>query len=158
MADWILLFLGFALLLTGILGSVLPILPGPPISWLGMLFCYYTSPPIVTDEALLYGAILAGAITALDYYAPVWGTKKFGGTKAGSWGSGIGLIVGIFFPPIGFVLGPFLGAFLFELMVGTHKDAAFKAAIGSFIGFLIGTLAKLIISIGMLIYCIYGLF
>ena len=84
-------------------------------------------------------------ITVLDYFIPIWGTKKFGGSKAGVIGSGIGLIVGLFFGPLGIILGPFLGALAGELITNqTEIKKALRSATGSFIGFLFGTGLKLV--------------
>jgi uncharacterized protein YqgC (DUF456 family) len=84
----------------------------------------------------------------LDYTLPALSTKKFGGTKKGVWGSGVGLGIGLFFGPVGIVFGPFLGAFLGEL-TGAPKEVskALKAAIGSFVGFLFSTALKAVISV-----------
>lgn len=84
-------------------------------------------------------------ITALDYFIPMWGTKRFGGTKAGVTGSTIGLIVGLFLGPIGIVVGPFLGALAGELITAPDEfKRALRSATGSFVGFLLGTGLKLI--------------
>ena len=90
-------------------------------------------------------------IQVLDYFIPIWGTKKFGGTKIGVWGSVIGMIVGLFFAPLGIILGPFVGAIIGELIAGKETKLAIKAGFGAFIGFLFGTIAKLIVG-GFLIY------
>lgn len=88
--------------------------------------------------------VAVAIIVGMDYLIPIWGTKKFGGSKAGVWGSIIGLAVGLFFGPLGFVLGPFLGAFLGEYIIDPNDfKRALKSATGSLIGFLIGTGLKL---------------
>ena len=142
--DIFLLIIGFLIVLTGILGSILPILPGPFASWVGLLLLYLTK-AIPIDWTVL-GITLGVAImvSIIDYVLPILGTKKFGGSNYGIYGSMIGLVFGIFFGPLGIIVGPFLGAFIGEL-IKDHKDAkkALKAAVGSFIGFLSSTLLKL---------------
>lgn len=142
--DIFLLIIGFLIVLTGILGSVLPVLPGPLASWVGLLLLYLTK-AIPIDWTVL-GITLGVAIlvSIIDYMLPILGTKKFGGSNYGVNGSMVGLVFGIFFGPLGIIVGPFLGAFFGEL-IKDHQDAkkALKAAIGSFIGFLSSTLLKL---------------
>ncbi len=125
------------------MGSFLPILPGPPLAWLGLLCLYFIPNSGLTGwELSLHAAVVAG-ISVLDYYIPIWGTKQFGGTPAGVRGATIGLVLGLFFAPLGIVLGPFAGAFLGELAAGTQQQQAWRSALGSFLGFVAGTLLKL---------------
>ena len=134
--------------MVGAAGSFLPILPGPPMAWGAMLLLYiYPGGTFSTQTLVLHGIIVAG-ITALDYFIPIWGTKRFGGTKAGERGSMAGLLLGLFAPPIGIIVGPFLGAFIGELVQGSTRNQAFRSAIGSFLGFLAGVFLKLV-------YCLY---
>ncbi|MGJ8660045.1 DUF456 domain-containing protein [Cellulophaga fucicola] len=148
--DIALLVLGIILMLTGIIGSFLPVLPGPPISWLGLLVLYLTK--AIPNDWLFLGITLVVALIvfALDYIIPAIGTKKFGGTKAGMIGTTLGLLVAIFFPVLGIfgiVVWPFVGAFVGELINKADQKTAFKAAFGSFIGFLTGTFLKFMLSI-----------
>ncbi|MCJ7466196.1 MAG: DUF456 domain-containing protein [Maribacter sp.] len=147
--DLLLLFIGFILMLLGILGSFLPVLPGPPLSWLGLLLLYLTKS--VPDNWLLIG--ITGAIAlivfALDYIIPAVGTKKFGGTKYGVIGTTLGLLVALFFPvlgPFGIIIWPFLGALVGELLNKADGKTATKAAFGSFLGFLTGTFLKFLVA------------
>ncbi|NVJ47488.1 MAG: DUF456 domain-containing protein [Cytophagia bacterium] len=146
--DIILIILGFICVIVGIGGCFLPILPGPPISFLALLLLEWTEKSPFDSETLWTWGLVTAAVTALDYVVPIYGTKKFGGTKRGVWGSTIGLLVGlIFFPPFGIIIGPFVGAFLGEMSTGkSTNEAALRSAFGSFIGFLVGTLLKLIAS------------
>jgi len=146
--DIVLVVIGAFLMIVGILGCFLPILPGPPISFLALLLLQWTEKaPFSSDTLWTWGLITLG-VTALDYIVPIYGTKKFGGTKRGVWGSTIGLVIGIFFfPPLGIIVGPFLGAFLGEMSNGNVDNrTALRSAFGSFVGFLVGTGLKLIAS------------
>ncbi len=139
-------------MLLGILGSLLPALPGPPISWVGLLLLYLCPGMERNYWVLGITLVIAIVIAILDYIIPAKGTKRFGGSKYGIWGTNIGLIVGIFAPiPFGFIIGPFVGALIGELLYD-RKDStrATKAAIGSFIGFLAGTFIKFVVSIAYL--------
>lgn len=153
--DYVLLVLGFLLMIGGILGSFLPVIPGPPTGWLGLLLLHLTNK--VQDNWSFLGITFAVAVlvTIADYIIPAIGTKKFGGSKYGVWGSTIGLLVGIIFTPIGMVLGLFLGAFIGELINNT-KDVqkAIKASIGSVIGFFFSTGLKLIVGLVFMFYYI----
>ncbi len=129
----------------GLLGSVLPILPGPALSWVGILILHFTEYANFSTTFLVVTGVIMAAITVLDYFIPIWGTKKFGGTKAGVTGSTIGLIVGLFFPPFGIIVGPFLGALVGEIAANRQEfNKALRSATGSFLGFLLGTGLKLI--------------
>ena len=146
--DIALLIAGFILMLIGILGSFLPILPGPPISWVGLLLLYFTN--AVADNWWMLGitGAIALVVFGLDYIIPAIGTKKFGGTKAGMIGTTIGLVVGLIAPiPGGIIVGPFLGAFLGELSNKADNKTALKPAFGSFLGFLTGTFMKFVVSV-----------
>lgn len=146
--DILLVILGFVCLVVGILGCFLPIIPGPPISFLSLLVLEWTEKSPFDSETLWTWALITAVVTALDYVVPIYGTKKFGGTKRGVWGSTIGLVIGLFFfPPFGIIIGPFVGAFLGEMSSGKSTNkAALHSALGSFIGFLVGTILKLIAS------------
>ena len=146
--DIALLVIGFLCILIGILGSFLPVLPGPPISWLGLLLLHLTK--AVPENWWFLGITLFFAllITTMDYVIPAMGTKKFGGSKAGMYGSIIGLLIGLFLPiPGGIIIGAFAGAFVGEMSKNTDKKVALKAAFGSFLGFLTGTFMKFLITI-----------
>ena len=152
--DYVLVLAGIVLMILGILGCILPVLPGPPISWAGLLLLNLTRFAGFSFQFLAIFAGVALVVTILDYVVPVWGTKKFGGSKAAAWGSAAGVIIGLFFPPIGIIVGPFLGAFIVELWSGKDSNTSIKAAMGSFIGFLAGAGLKLITSFLMTYYFI----
>jgi uncharacterized protein len=147
--DTTLLIIAFILMIIGIMGSFLPVLPGPPISWVGLLLLYLTKAVPMSYTVLGITLVIAVVVGILDYIIPAKGTKHFGGSKYGIWGTNIGLVVGILAPiPFGFIIGPFVGAFVGELLHDS-KDSqkAFKAATGSFIGFLASTFMKFVVSI-----------
>jgi uncharacterized protein YqgC (DUF456 family) len=148
--DIFLLILGFILMLVGLIGSFLPILPGPPISWVGLLLLHFTSVIDMTWTFLGITLAIALLVFALDYVIPAIGTKKFGGTKAGVIGTTVGLVVALFFPilgPFGIIIWPFIGALVGELLNKADKKTATKAAFGSFLGFLTGTFMKFLVAI-----------
>ncbi len=147
--DILLVILGFVLMLTGILGSFLPVLPGTPISWVGLLLLHLTS--VIPMDWLFLGITLGIAILviALDYIIPVIGTKKFGGSKAGMIGTTVGLVVALLFPILGLfgiIIWPFIGALVGELINRTDHKTALKSAFGSFLGFLTGTFIKFVVA------------
>lgn len=141
----------------GIVGSIMPGLPGPPVSWVGMLLVFFaekgTDNPM-TLTTLIVWLVITIVVSVLDYVVPSWTTRAAGGHKAASTGALIGLLAGIFLAPVGMIAGALLGAFIGELMV-TDKGvfAAFKAGLGAFAGFIFGTGLKLITS-GIMCYII----
>jgi uncharacterized protein YqgC (DUF456 family) len=143
----------------GIIGSVAPGLPGPPLSWVGMLIIYIwgngtnsAGEPVSTTLLLVWLGIVI-VVSILDYIVPAYFTKLTGGTKYGGWGAIIGLFAGLIVPPVGMIVGSLLGAFIAELVVA-NKDTAtsIKSALGAFLGFLFGTGAKLVAAGLMLFY------
>ena len=152
--DVLWLILGLILMLVGLAGCVLPFLPGPPLCFLALWMQQLQSEPPYTSDFLLTWAGITLVITGLDYVIPIYGTKRFGGTKFGMWGCVIGLIGGFWLGPLGLIIGPFAGAFVGELIGNAQSDHALKAALGSFIGFLLGTLLKLIVCFVMAWYFI----
>ncbi len=145
--DLFLLSVGFCFVIAGILGSFLPVLPGPSISWLGIALLYLTHAVAMNHWILWSSFIVTIIISILDYVVPAKGTKKFGGSSYGIWGTNIGLVIGIFAPiPLGFLIGPFLGALIGELIYDFRDhNRALKAATGSFIGFLASSFMKFVL-------------
>ena len=143
--DIALLVVGFIFMLIGILGSFLPVLPGPPLSWVGLLLLHLTKALPNNWWFLGITGAVALLIFVLDYVIPAMGTKRFGGSRAGMIGTTIGLIIGLLAPiPGGIIIGPFVGAFLVELSNKADNKTALKAAFGSFLGFLTGTFMKFV--------------
>ena len=152
--DYLLMIAAVVVLIIGLIGDIIPGIPGTPVSYLALLLMHWTERLSYTPQFLLMTGLICVVITVLDYVVPVWGTKKFGGTKAGVRGSTIGLIVGIIVLPllgivlgpfglIGILGGPFVGAYIGEKMGGTPDNKAWRSAFGSFIGFLAGTFMKI---------------
>lgn len=147
--DYFLLLLSLILLVLGLIGSVLPALPGLPCSWLGIFSLSFIDGLEISNPVLWGSFVVMAVVSVLDYVIPAQGTKRFGGSKYGVWGTNIGLVVGLFAPiPFGFIIGPFVGAFVGE-MIYNAKDhnRALKAATGSFLGFLASTFMKLIVAL-----------
>lgn len=148
--DTFLIILALLLALVGIAGSIIPGLPGPPLSWAAALILGFTRAADYSATFLIVTGGVAAIITVLDYVVPSMSTKKFGGSKAGVWGCNIGLvisIIGLPFGPqglLGVILWPFIGAFVGELISGKVSREALRAAWGAFVGFLTGTGLKLV--------------
>jgi uncharacterized protein YqgC (DUF456 family) len=146
--DIILIIITASIMLLGIIGSFLPVLPGPLTSWVGLLILHFTDAIPMDKPFLMITLIIALFIWFLDYIIPAIGTKRFGGTKYGMIGTTIGLVVGLIAPiPGGIIIGPFVGALIGELLNKNDTKVATKAAFGSFIGFLTSTFIKFVVSI-----------
>ena len=156
--EYLIFLLAVICVIVGIVGDVVPGLPGVPISYAAMLLLHFFTGITYSNETLIIYGVLCAVITIVDYFVPIWGTKKFGGTKAGVRGSTIGLLVGVVVLPIlgivigpfgliGILAGPFVGAYIGEKMSGVDDSLAWRSAIGSFVGFVAGTLLKVVYSI-----------
>jgi uncharacterized protein YqgC (DUF456 family) len=155
--EIVLVVLAFLLLAAGLVGAVIPALPGPPLSYIGLLVLQWSGYLGFSFTLLWIWAGITAVVTVMDYILPAIMTKQFGGSRAASIGSFLGLLVGIFFfPPWGMIVGPFIGAFIGELIHNrtTDGEAALKAALGAFLAFIVGTGAKLVVSSVMLYYAI----
>jgi uncharacterized protein YqgC (DUF456 family) len=147
--------------LAGIIGSIIPGLPGPPLGWSGLLLAYFSrvlaeSSNEITTNFLLVWLVITIAVTVLDYVIPAKFTQLAGGSKAGSWGAMIGLLVGIIFTVIGMITGCFLGALVGEILFGRKEfGASCRSALGAFAGVMAGTGIKLITTVAMMFYIIF---
>ena len=140
--------------IVGLAGSILPALPGAPLSYIGLLLLLLCDGADISSASLWAGAIFLVIVSVLDYIAPIWLTNASGGSKQATRGSVIGMVAGLFFfPPWGLIFGPFIGAFLGELMVQATTGKALKVAMMSFLGFVLTTGMKLIYS-GVLLFII----
>lgn len=141
--------------IVGLLGTVLPVLPGTIVSYLGMLLIAFRPDSEISLTMLIIWGVLSVAVIVMDYILPAFLSKRFGGTKAGSTGATIGTILGIFGGPIGIILGPFFGAVIGELMAEKLSfNEAIKVGVGSMLSFLVGTFFKFIVGGLMLFYII----
>ena len=158
--DIFLVILGFVFACLGIVGSFLPVLPGPITSWVGLLLLHLTS--VIPQNWTFLGITLAIAvfIFILDYFIPAMGTKRFGGSKYGVYGTTIGLIVGLFTPiPFGILIGAFVGALVGELIYDSKDtNRAIKASFGAFLGFLASATIKFSIATVYLVLFIVKFF
>ena len=152
--DWIISVLAVLAGVIGIVGSILPALPGAPIGWVGMLLLYIwgngtniDGEPMSMRLLIIWGVIVV-LVSVIDYFVPMYFTRLTGGSRYAERGAMAGLIIGIFLTPIGMILGSFLGAFLSELYWGKKSAPdALKSAVGSFLGFLLGTGLKTVVSV-----------
>lgn len=153
MPDIVFIILGTICILAGIIGCILPILPGPPLSYAGLLLLQFSSKQPFSSEFLIILGILTVLIMLLEHIIPAVGAKVFSGTKYGIWGCTIGLIIGFFiFSLFGMLIGSMVGALLGEIAGGKRLKEAINASIGSLLGFITGTVIKLILSIIMAYY------
>jgi len=161
--DIALIIIWTILCIIAIIGSILPVLPGPLLAYIAFILLRLTWTHPFTWTFFIVRAVIIIILTVLDYIIPSRGTKKFWWTKRGVRGSNIGLVVAVIVLPIfGIVLGPFgliwligwpfLGAYLGEKYAGKQHNHALRAARWSFVGFVTGSLLKLVIAVIMCIY------
>jgi len=151
--DVILILAGAALVFVGIIGCVLPVLPGPPLSFLGLLLLWaarsWQAETFGPTHVLVLG-LLSAIVTVVDFLLPVWGAKRHGASRLGLWGSVGGMLVGlVFFPPFGMLVGAFLGALGGEFLAGKAERDALRAAWGVFVGTMAGIGFKLAVSLAI---------
>ena len=148
--DTLLSILAVVCGLTGVAGCFLPVLPGPPVAFLGLLLVHWTDYALFSGEYLALWAVLTGAVTLAEYLLPAWITGRLGGSRQATRGAAIGTVAGLFFMPWGLVLGPFAGAFIGEMLHDrTDNVRAFRVAFGSFLAFVLCTGLMLVVSLLM---------
>jgi hypothetical protein len=153
--DLLLSLLALLCTLVGIVGCIVPALPGVILSFVGVLCAWGASWSELSVATVCIWLAVTVAVTVADYFLPGWMARRFGGSRAGSLGATIGIFVGLFFGPWGILLGPFAGAIIGELLHdSTDKGRAFKVGIGSFLAFAVGTGIKLTAAIAMFVLVI----
>jgi uncharacterized protein YqgC (DUF456 family) len=155
--DYLLLAVAIILMILGIAGCLLPVLPGPPLTYLGLVVLHFSRFADISKNLFIILGIIAVVVTVIDYVVPIWGTRQFGGSKYGMRGATVGLIIGLFLGPPGIILGPFIGAVVGELIFKDDFKYAIKAGFGSLLGFLTGVGLKLAASLLMTFYFIRAL-
>ena len=144
MLDIILIILGVLCLITGLMGCILPFLPGPPVAYLGLVLLHFTDKVQYTTTQLIVWLLIVLVVQVLDYFTPMLGSKYSGGSRWGNWGCIIGTLIGLLFLPWGVIFGPFLGAVIGELLGNKEFSQALRSGVGSLIGFLLGTFLKFV--------------
>lgn len=144
MADIAYLSLGWVLIAAGVVGCVVPLIPGPPIAFLALLVVRAMGDHTAPSSSLLVTAgVVTLVVTVLDYVVPAAGAKKFHCSRLGTAGCLVGTVVGLFFMPFGVIAGPFLGALVGELAARKQLDQALIGALGALLGFIFGVFLKL---------------
>ncbi len=155
MIDALIITIAIVISLLGILGCILPALPGPPLSFIAVLIVQYFYDKPYTDKLIIILLIITVVVFALDYVLPLIGAKLFNASGQGITLGIIGMILGmIFFPPFGMIIGLFIGAIVGELMAGKEHSEALKVG---FVSFLF-TMLMMIIKLGLSGYMAYLVF
>mgnify|MGYP003293451142 FL=1 len=141
--DIVLIIFSFVLVLAGTAGCILPVLPGPPLAYVGLILMHLTARAEFSWAQLVSWLVLVVVLQVLDYITPLLGSKYSGGSEYGNRGCVAGTIAGLFFMPWGIILGPFIGAVAGEMLGGRDLPNALKAGFGTFLGVVLGVLLKL---------------
>ncbi len=159
MINIIALVIASLFFLAGLAGTLLPILPGALMIWLGMLlYGLIAGFENLSLYFFLSQFLLALSVMGVDYLFAVMGSRYFGGTKAALWGAAAGLLIGVFFFPIGLLVGPFLGAALADLIFRRNAGKAVKSGLGASFGFWSALPIKLGLEAVMIGWFVYRIF
>lgn len=153
--DIFLFILSITFMIVGIIGSIVPVLPGPLSSWLGLFIFSNIEVVEVNNSIIVLTLIIAITIFILDYLIPLYTSKKFGASKFGIIGASIGIIIGLFLPPLGIIFGAIIGAISGELFLNKDFERSIKAAAGVVIGLAISGFTKAVISVVFFVIFIY---
>ena len=137
--------------IAGLIGLILPALPGTPLLLTGIIFAAWAEDFVYIGTGTIIILIVMVVFSyVVDFLAGALGAKKFGASPRASIGAAIGAVVGLFFGLIGVIIGPFIGAFIGELTVNSKIRRAGEAGIGAWLGMLLGTAAKIAIGFTMI--------
>jgi uncharacterized protein YqgC (DUF456 family) len=147
-----LFLIALLIMLAGVFGTLVPALPGIPLIWAAMLgYGLFEGFVEMTVPFLLTTLVVAVVTQAAEHYARAWGAKRYGAGRAGVWGAVIGSIIGLFFMPLGLLLGPFLGAFGAELIAGRSTNQALRAGWGGLVGVMGSIAVNFVIALALTI-------
>ncbi|MBL8533387.1 MAG: DUF456 domain-containing protein [Betaproteobacteria bacterium] len=150
MTPLVLWLLSALLVLAGLAGSLLPVLPGAPFVFAGLaLAAWIDSFERVGMGTLIVIGALAALSFAIDLVASVHGARRAGASKQALMGAGIGAALGALFGLLGLIVGPFLGAAVGQLIAGSDLLRAGRVGFGAWTGFLVGSVLKLVIGLAM---------
>ena len=145
--DIFLLIISFGLMIIGIIGSIVPVLPGPLSSWVRLFIFSNVTDVVVSGKLILICLIIAIGIFILDYIIPIYTSKKFGASRYGIIGASIGIILGLFFAPFGIFIGAIIGSVTGEMILNKNFKKSLKSAFGVFLGFIISGFTKSMITV-----------
>lgn len=149
-----LIIIAILLSVIGIIGCIIPGMPGVPLNYIAMLLLQWAFQPYGLVTLVIFG-VLTIIVSVLDYTIPIWTAKRFGATKQGIWGSIIGMILGIFFTPVGMILGTLLGAVIGDLIAGRTTPQATRSGLGSLFGTLVTVGIKLTLAAVIALSAVY---
>lgn len=148
---WIII--GSLFIVAGFVGVFVPIIPGTPLIFMSLLIMQFLLGSPFTWTFLIIWGLVVAVVTTLDGLIPAEGARRMGGSRYGIYGCLIGALIGlVFFPPFGIIVGPIAGAFIGELVSGRKSKSAWRAAMGSFVGYLVATVLKLSVSVVLTYY------
>ena len=155
--DIALIIIAIILSVVGVIGSIVPALPGPPINYIALLLIQWAFQPYSVATLVTIG-VFTVIILALDYLIPIWTAKKYGATKQGITGSIIGMLIGILFTPIGMIFGTLVGAIIGDLIAGKTTQQATRSGAAILFGTVLSIGFKFILSITMSLLVVYEVF
>lgn len=154
MPDTILLIISFALFIAGIIGCFVPVMPGTPLTFAGLVLLSFTSYDTMSGGAILIYGLMVVLVTVLDYVIPAYSAKRSGGSRQGISGAMAGALAGAIFPPVGIMFGAFLGAIAGEMMAGKPFKEAYRAGVSAFLGFVMSILLKVVLCVVMIVHAL----